>query len=125
MATRIEVVNLTVPAGTAIANPVGQLLFTGRAEIERIEVRVPPGPSGLVGFRFDHSNRQVIPKADGVWIITDDEPISWPLQSYSVQPDWRIKAYNLDVYDHTIEVRVLLIDVAPPAVSIVDLIPVE
>lgn len=125
MATRVEVVNLTVPAGTPVATPVSALLFSNRAEIERLEVKVPPGPSGLVGFRFDHSNRQVIPKTDGTWIITDDETLEWPLQSYSVQPDWHIKAYNLDVYDHVLAVRTLLIDTAPPPVTIADLIPVE
>ena len=43
------------------------------AVLERIKVRIPPGPSGLVGFAFLHSGQQVIPFQAGVWIRTDDE----------------------------------------------------
>lgn len=110
MATRIEAPTLAIPAGTPIAAPVSALLFAQRADIQEIEVRVPPGPSGLVGFSFWHSSRQVIPAIDNTWVITDDETIRWPLAGYSVNPNWTIRAYNLDVYPHTLYVRVLLDD---------------
>lgn len=125
MATRIETPQLTVPAGTPIAAPVSQLLYAQRAQIEELEIMVPPGPSGLVGFRFDHSSRQVIPAIDGTWIVADGETMRFPLALYSVQPNWTIKAYNLDTYPHTLYVRVLLNDQVSNPQSTVDLIPIE
>lgn len=124
MATRIEAPALVVPAGTPIATPVSQLLYANRADMQEIEILIPPGPSGLVGFSFWHSSEQVIPAIRGTWIVTDDETIRWPLSGYSVQPAWQILAYNLDVYPHTLYVRVLLdetitvIDQAPTLVTI-------
>lgn len=125
MATRIETPQLTVPAGTPIAAPVSAQLYANRADIQELEVMVPPGASGLVGFSFWHSSRQVIPAIDGTWIITDDETIRWPLHGYSVQPNWTIKAYNLDVYPHTLYVRVLLDDSVSTVPVTVPLIPIE
>lgn len=125
MATRIETPQLLVPAGTPIAAPVSTSLYAQRAIMVALEILIPPGPSGLVGFRFDHSNRQVIPKIDGTWIIADGETIKFPLENYSVQPAWSIVAYNLDVYPHTLYVRVLLDDTVTPQRSTVDLVPIE
>lgn len=125
MATRIEAPALVVPAGTPIATPVSAPLFANRAELQEIEVLVPPGPSGLVGFSFWHSSRQIIPAVDGTWIITDNETIRWPLNKYSVQPNWSIQAYNLDVYPHTLYVRVLLDDSVTVTPMPVDLIAIE
>jgi hypothetical protein len=110
MATRIETPALVVPAGTPVAAPVSLALYAQRAELQEIEIMVPPGPSGLVGFSFWHSSEQVIPAIRGTWIITDSETIRWPLAGYSVEPDWQIRAYNLDAYPHTLYVRVLLDD---------------
>lgn len=73
--------------------------------MERIEVRVPPGPSGLVGFAFVHSGQQVIPFTDGLWIVTDDESIDWSVEEYPTGDKWSLKAYNLDVYPHTLHCR--------------------
>ena len=125
MATRIETPAFTVPAGTPINNPISVQLYANRADLEEIEVMVPAGPSGLVGFRFDHSNRQVIPAVDGTWIITDDETLRWPLRDYNPFPNWKFRAYNLDVYPHTVYVRLLLNDQMPAAQSTVDLVPIE
>lgn len=125
MATRIETPALLVPAGTPIAAPVSASLYGNRAELQEIEILVPPGPSGLVGFSFWHSSRQVIPAIDGTWVITDDETIRWPLNKFSVQPNWTIRAYNLDVYPHTLYVRVLLDDSVNPTPLPVDLIAIE
>jgi len=122
---RVEAPTLVVPAGTLSTAPVTQLLFTQRAQLMRLEIRVPPGPSGLVGFRFTHSQEQVIPKVAGTWIVTDDEVISWVLDDLSQQPDWRISAYNTDVFDHTLFVRVLLDDRVQLPESTVTLVNIE
>jgi hypothetical protein len=105
VATRTETATVAVPAGTAITAPQVTALSLRDSIMERIEVRVPPGPSGLVGFAFVHSGQQVIPYTDGQWIVTDNESLVWPVEDYPTGDKWSVKAYNLDVYPHTLYCR--------------------
>jgi len=123
-ANRFDTVEFTVPAGTTKAAPASQLLFTQRAAVIQFSVKVPPGPSGLVGFRFDHSSAQVIPKQAGTWIVADNETIDLPLDDLSPWPDWRIRGYNTDVYAHTLYVRVYLDDRVPVTNPLPILVPI-
>lgn len=118
MAARIEVASITVPTGTAIATPQTTVLTLRDAIMERIEVRVPPGPSGLMGFAFLHSGQQVIPFVAGQWIVTDDEAIDWAVERYPTGDKWSLRAYNLDVYDHTIHCRFHLRELGPAVVQL-------
>lgn len=105
MADRIETFDVTVPAGTAIATPATTQLSFDLGIVEKLEITVPPGPSGLVGFRIRHSSQTVIPNNAANWIIADDEKISWTLNDYPVGNKWSISAYNTDVYAHTLYLR--------------------
>lgn len=122
---RVETIQLVVPAGTPTSAPVSALLFGERARVAGIEVLVPPGPSGLVGFAFWHSSEQVIPKVGGTWIIADDEVVRLAVDDLSPWPDWRIKAYNTDVYAHTLFVRTLMDDRVPADTAPLVLLPIE
>lgn len=115
MATRTEVATITVPAGTAVAAPQTTALSLRDAIMERIEVRVPPGPSGLVGFAITHSGQQVIPFTDGQWIVTDNESIDWAVENYPTGDKWAVKAYNVDVYPHVLYFRFHLRELGTPA----------
>lgn len=125
MATRYETPQLVVPANTPILAPVQAPLYANRAAIEQLEVLVPPGPSGLVGFAFWHSSRQVIPKIDGTWIIADGETVRIQIADLNPFPNWTIRAYNLDSYPHTLYVRVALDDTVTVVPDTVPLIPIE
>ena len=105
MAERIELFDVTIPAGTAIATPQTTALTFDPGIVERIEIVVPPGPSGLVGFQIRHSGETVIPHDASRWIIADNEPINWPVQSFPEGSAWALRAYNLDVYNHTLYFR--------------------
>ncbi len=124
-ANTFRTVEFTVPAGTPKNAPASQLLFDTRATIVSLSVKVPPGPAGRLGFRFDHSNEQVIPKVAGTWIVADDEVVPIDLDDMSPWPDWRIKGYNLGSYDHTLFVRLRLDDRVPVDTSVPPLIPIE
>ena len=119
MASRIETFQPTVPAGTAIAAPFTTALQFNRAIVQRIEILVPPGPSGLVGFRIQHSGRTVIPYDTSQWIITDDEKIPWEVDNFPTGSAWGFQAYNLDIYDHTIYLRFLVIETTRSSLAIV------
>lgn len=117
MADRIETPAIVVPAGTTVAAPQTTALTLRDAVLERIEVRVPPGPSGLVGFAFLHSGQQVIPFRAGDWIITDDELLDWATENYPTGNKWSFRAYNIDVYQHTMYLRLHFREIVSPVRS--------
>jgi len=108
MAQRIEAFAVTVPAGTAILTPQTTALAFNRGIVEGLEILVPPGPSGLVGFAVVHSGDVVIPYDRTQWVIADSEVLKWPLQGFPTGSAWSLRAYNLDVYAHTLYIRVLV-----------------
>lgn len=126
MATRIEVFEVEVPAATLEAAPADTDLNFDSGRVERVEIMVPPGPSGFVGFAIVHSNQQIIPYQSGRFIIADNEVLKWELESYPEASPWTIRAYNTDIYPHTLHIRLYIDDsprdepvfVAPPEVDL-------
>jgi len=125
MAERIEIITVTVPAATPIATPQSTLIPWREGNPERVEFRIPPGPSGLVGVALAHSGRKVIPKNAAEWLITDNEHVIWPLEEYPSNAKWTILAYNLDIYDHVFQVRMLLREIRRPIPQEPDPVDVE
>jgi hypothetical protein len=113
VANRIEAFQVTVPAGTAQASPVDTQLNFLRGTVVRIQVMIPPGPSGLVGFAFVHSFQQIIPFRAGEFIVADDETITWDVERYPEAAPWVLRAYNEDIYDHTLYLRFSMSDELP------------
>lgn len=105
MADRIETPAITIPASTLATAPQTTALSLRDAVLERIEVRIPPGPSGLMGFAFLHSGQQVIPFTPGDWIVADDESLDWAVEHFPTGNKWSLRGYNTDVYAHTIYLR--------------------
>jgi hypothetical protein len=125
MPRRVEAPSLLVPAATSPNAPVQVLLYAQRAIITQIEFMLPPGPSGLVGFSLWHSSAQIIPKTAGQWIVANNETIRWNIDDMSPWPDWHLKAYNADVYPHTIYVRLLLDDLLTVQQAAPDFVSLE
>lgn len=107
MAERIEVKTITTPAFTPVLTPLVTPLVWRQGYPVQVELRIPPGPSGLVGVALLHSGQQVIPYGSGEWIITDNEPVIWPLSNFPYNAKYAVKTYNLDVYAHSIQIRML------------------
>lgn len=98
---------VTITAGTAIASPQVTGIPIPPRIVNVVEVVVPPGCSGLVGFQVGMAGVQIVPVNNGGWIITDDEKIVFPVQGLPDSGAWQVIGYNLDIYDHTIQVRLL------------------
>jgi len=107
MAQRVEIKTITVPAGTLIASPLTVDLAFRQGHVEQVEIRIPPGPSGLVGVALAHSDTVVIPHDESEWLVTDNEPVRWPFDGFPTSPAWSVRAYNLDQYDHSFQIRML------------------
>jgi len=117
VAQRIEIKTITVPAGTALASPQVTALNFSQGHVIQLELRIPPGPSGLLGIQLAHSGQPIIPHDASEWLITDDEAVIWPLEGYPTPQAWTVRAYNTDVYNHTFQVRMLFNEIGPQLIS--------
>lgn len=124
MAERVEIKSILTPAGTAIATPLTTALNWRQGYPLRIEIRFPPGPSGLVGFQLLHSGEVVIPHDKTEWLITDDESVIWPLDDFPYNAKYAARTYNTGVYDHTIQVRMLFAEVGAQQLTPMTPVPI-
>ena len=108
MATEVRSFQVTIPANTAQAAPVTVDVSFPPIEVERIVVKIPPGPSGLMGFALTMNGDQVVPINMGAWIIADNDTFDWPLFGLPNSGQWQVTGYNTDIYDHTIYIDFLV-----------------
>lgn len=98
---RYQVLDVDTPAATPIDTPVITDLELGWCVLNSIDLRIPPGPSGLVGVSIMQTGTQIWPWGDlGSWIVGDDEQYSVPINT-EIDQGITVSSYNLDVYDHT------------------------
>ena len=108
VAEEIREFAVTVPAGTAITAPlVADISFPVR-EVVRIDWRIPPGPSGKMGWRLTSAGAPVIPIQPNTYIVTDNQAGEWPLAGYLDSGNWQLTAYNTGVFPHTVYLTFLL-----------------
>lgn len=106
MAQRIELEDITIPAGTLSTAPATFPLIWREGYPEFIDFRFPPGPSGMVGLQLLHSGRVIIPKRGNTFLIADNEVIKWSLEGFPYNANYTVRGYNTGVYPHTIQLRV-------------------
>lgn len=91
------------------------------ASVVAIRWRVPPGPSGYMGFQITSDGVPVIPVQQGAFIVADDEMAQWDISGYPDAGNWQVTGYNADTYPHSVYVDFLTVepgaDVPAPAVS--------
>lgn len=108
MAREVQVFDVTVPAGTLKTAPQVTALAMPARVVREIEVIIPPGPRGNVGFQIGLANRQLLPYTAGSFIVSDDETIRWPLEEMPSSGAWQVIAYNTGQFPHTLEFRFLV-----------------
>lgn len=108
MADEIRQNTLLIPAGTTIAAPVTLDVSFPPREVQGIEIVVPPGVNGAVGFRILNSHVAVIPYDSDDYIIANNEVISWPITNAINSGSWQVQGYNLGTNDHAVYFRWLL-----------------
>lgn len=125
MAQRINAPVVVVPANTPKLTPVAFAFSWPEGIVRTLEIDIPPGPSGLVGFFLTHSGTQVIPEGSGQFIISDNRFFSWPVEQFPTGGKWACVAYNTDVYDHQLQFHFLIDDIPEMAPSPAPLITIE
>lgn len=107
MAVEIRRFAFTIPAGTTQAAPITQDLAMPARAISQINVRVPPGPNGYMGFAVSMAGQAIIPANANSWVVTSDERIPWPLTNYPDSGAWQVKGYNTGTFPHTVYLEFL------------------
>lgn len=105
MAAEVHQFSATIPAGTAMDDPVSVTLEQANYEIESIDLQVPSGPNGRMGFVLALDDTQWLPFELGEYIIWNDRTENWPLNDQVVNGGWNVVGYNLGQYDHTVTIR--------------------
>ena len=97
----------TIPNTATTASPyVGQMQL-GVFKVDWVEVGVPDGVNGVVGFYIASSHVQVVPFPPGsstVWVVSNDRVFHWDLTDQPDSGDWQFYAYNTGGYSHTLTV---------------------
>lgn len=105
MALRVLEFAVTIPAGTAKSALEVTPLDLDNWEVEVLDLEVPPGPSGVMGFYVANNGVQWVPFTKGAFLVWDDVRASWPLQGQPNASGWQLVGYNEGQYDHTVTVR--------------------
>ena len=108
MAREVYAFAVTIPAGTLPTAPYSPNMAMPPRRIEALEILVPPGPRGEVGFSIGAAGVPVLPRGSNSWLITDDERIVWPLDHAIDSGAWQFFGYNTGTNPHTIYIRFLV-----------------
>jgi len=108
MVAEVYVFDVTIPAGTLRTAPQTTALAIPARVIREVDVIVPPGCNGRVGFRIAVNGQQQIPINAGAWIIASDEKLAWPYETPISSGAWQLIGFNEGVFAHTLEVRLLV-----------------
>jgi len=112
MAQELWSFQATITAGSTVFAPTRVATKMPPRQVDRLEIVVPPGPSGVMGFAVTMSGVNVIPVQPGTFMITDNERIAWDLSNLPNSGDWQVTGFNGGVFDHTIYLR-WLVEVVP------------
>lgn len=114
MALRVFQFAATIPAGTPVTAPVTVPLEIDNWDLESLDLEVPAGPAGLMGFQIYNNGVPWIPASEVGWLVWDDIQQSWFMHDQPNASGWAVVGYNTGVYDHDVTVRM---HVNPPAVA--------
>lgn len=109
-ANRIEVFQVTTPAGTLEASPLETDTSWSPGTLVRIEVRIPDGHAGLTGIAFAVAHGQVIPATFKTFITGNRTELGWDLTGQLDSGAWSTFTYNTDIFAHTHEVHYFVLD---------------
>lgn len=102
MAQEIREFAVLIPAGTPKSAPQTVSIAFPERTVRTITYRVPPGPSGLMGWALTSAGAPVIPIQPSTYIVTDNQTDTWELDGYLDSGNWQLTGYNTGLYPHTV-----------------------
>lgn len=104
MADQVQQFACTIPVGTPISAPVVFNFNLGTFTVDEIDVKVPDGCNGAVGFRIAAAGTQLIPFNVGAWAVFSGDYLTYPLTGQHNSGAWQLQGYNLGGFAHTLQV---------------------
>lgn len=104
MAVEVYDFAVTIPAGTAKSAGFSSAMAMPVRTVELIEVRVPPGPRGEMGFGIGAGGTIVLPQGGSTYFVMDDQFRSFTLDKAITSGAWVAFGYNTGQFDHTVYV---------------------
>ena len=117
MATRIEAFTVTIPANTAQNSPVNIQVSFNQGQVTEIDIDIPAGSAGLMGFQLAYGDQPIIPHSPSEYIVRDNTSFRWPLSTFPDGSFWAVIGYNTDIYDHDINLIFLIDDTSQAAAT--------
>lgn len=106
MAIEVRHFAVTLAAGSTPGAPVStQIGFPDRV-VDWVEIDVPPGPKGTVGWYIASSGAQMVPwtATPPLYVVADDRQFHYDLTGQPTTGDWQLIGYNQGNFAHTIRV---------------------
>ena len=110
---RLYYAEFTIPAGTPVASPVSLAFPLEDNFLKAMYIRIPPGPSGYMGFKILWASQQIVPWGNNSWLITNDEKVTWESETAVTVSGLVLEGYNTGQYNHTIYVLGLIQTLTP------------
>lgn len=117
-ASEVREFAFTIPPGTPVGAPYEQDMTFPARDVAGVQITVPPGANGTVGFALANSGIAVLPITAGQWIVTSAQNIELDMTGYINSGSWQAIGYNTGYYPHTIYIRFLLNLPAGPAATV-------
>lgn len=108
----------TIPAGTTADAPASIALPFDGYEVQQIDLEVPAGPGGNMGFYLANNGIPWIPRASDDWIVWDDFSQTYYTDDYPNASGWAVVGYNNGQYDHSIAVTFHCVTVSSPTTNV-------
>lgn len=113
MSDRVEWYAITIPAGTLKTALLTFPCVFQQGEVVEIDIIVPDGCNGAVGFFVGAGGSQYVPRTNGSFVVANGEYIVWPLSNGITSGSWSVTGYNTDLFDHTLQVSFRVNEVGP------------
>lgn len=107
MAREVYEFPVTFAIGTTRAAPQKTNVTMPPRIVRRVEITVPPGPRGEVGFQLGSNGTPFIPRNTTEFIVADGIEIGWDLDDQMTSGGWQVIGYNTGLFAHTLYFRFL------------------
>lgn len=111
---RIVVIDATIPALTPIASALVIPLAFTPGIVKGGSFLIPSGCVGLVGFYLGYGPNNLVPDNPGGFIRGNGEVWQFAVRGLPSGDQYNLTGYNLDKYDHTIQVRLNVDEIPLP-----------
>jgi hypothetical protein len=102
--TEVRAFSATIPAGTAKASPLTFDMSFPTRQVDRVDITIPPGNNGTVGFQIANAGVQMIPYNRGAFLVGNGQTLAVPLTGAVTSGSWQLIGYNTGQFDHTLYV---------------------